>query len=57
MTEKKKIEKFLDEYRDVLKKFQKWITTQSHLPQDIRNNFFGDFLCLKFEKKKIFFCS
>ncbi|XP_070509933.1 alpha-tocopherol transfer protein-like [Chironomus tepperi] len=34
MTEKK-IEKYLEEYQEILNKFQKWISTQSHLPQDI----------------------
>ncbi|CAG9805299.1 unnamed protein product [Chironomus riparius] len=34
MTETK-TETFLEEHQEILKKFQKWISTQSHLPQDI----------------------
>ncbi|KAG5680469.1 hypothetical protein PVAND_009977 [Polypedilum vanderplanki] len=35
MTEKKKqIENLLDEYRELLKKFEKWISLQTHLPQN-----------------------
>ena len=37
MTEKRKIvEKIIAEYRDVLKKFEKWIASQPHLPQNMR---------------------